>query len=81
MTAARIHTWGCDKHKEDTYEGCATCDLEDFSELSSKLMAANAQVASLKELIDVYARHRSNCLTYFGRDCTCGWEQKRGLQT
>lgn len=49
--SARIHTWGCDRHTENTYEGCASCDLEDFSELSSKLAAANARIAELENVL------------------------------
>lgn len=48
--SARIHTWGCERHKEDTYEGCYSCDLEHSGEVSSKLLAANARIAELEKL-------------------------------
>lgn len=49
--SARIHTWGCERHKENTYEGCASCDLEDFSELSFKVIAAVARIAELERAL------------------------------
>jgi hypothetical protein len=58
--SARIHTWGCERHKEDTYEGCYSCDLADFSELSSKVTAAVARIAKLeKALSDVIETHKA----------------------
>lgn len=45
--SARIHTWGCERHKEDTYEGCYSCDLEHSSEVSARLSTANARIDEL----------------------------------
>lgn len=59
--SARIHTWGCERHKEDTYEGCYSCDLEHSGEVSSKLLAANARIAELEKALREAKRNHSAC--------------------
>ena len=35
--SARTHTWGCDEHKEDTFEACHTCDLHHMWGLEARI--------------------------------------------
>ena len=45
-------TYGCDRHGEDAYQGCAMCDLESLrsrlAEAESRLNLAEAEVTMLR---------------------------------
>lgn len=58
--SARIHTWGCDKHQEDTYEGCYSCDLADSIEMGSTITGMRTAFRQIKTWI---ALHRAGELS------------------
>jgi hypothetical protein len=64
--SARTHTWGCDEHSEDTYEGCHTCDLRDFSNASARKDARIAQLeAGLRDAIEAVDSWAGYASEYF----------------